>query len=144
MLCDVAPELANLRLSVSVLFTSDAQVHELNREWRDRDKPTNVLPIVGQLQIEERLQESTPDALLCPATEPEIDRVRLAVALMPIAPGATDSHHVEHSIEKSLVIVIVNLRHAETFYLSVTINAWLVDRLARLPLVFCLKAHQGF
>ncbi|MEL7197551.1 MAG: rRNA maturation RNase YbeY [Pseudomonadota bacterium] len=39
----VVPELGNCRLSVSVLFTSDAEVHTLNREWRDRDKPTNVL-----------------------------------------------------------------------------------------------------
>jgi probable rRNA maturation factor len=39
----VAPELANARLLVSVLFTSDAEVHALNREWRGRDKPTNVL-----------------------------------------------------------------------------------------------------
>ncbi|HWU03578.1 MAG TPA: rRNA maturation RNase YbeY [Novosphingobium sp.] len=38
-----APELANPRLLVSVLFTSDAEVHALNREWRERDKPTNVL-----------------------------------------------------------------------------------------------------
>ncbi|NBC88938.1 MAG: rRNA maturation RNase YbeY [Alphaproteobacteria bacterium] len=40
---EVARELANARLAVSVLFTSDEEVHELNREWRDRDKPTNVL-----------------------------------------------------------------------------------------------------
>ncbi|MGB3469741.1 MAG: rRNA maturation RNase YbeY [Erythrobacter sp.] len=39
----VAPELANARLMLSVLFTSDAEVHTLNREWRDRDKATNVL-----------------------------------------------------------------------------------------------------
>lgn len=39
----VAPELANPRLSTSLLFTSDAEVHALNREWRGRDKPTNVL-----------------------------------------------------------------------------------------------------
>ncbi|GAA4041380.1 rRNA maturation RNase YbeY [Parerythrobacter jejuensis] len=39
----VEPVLANARLETSVLFTSDAQVHQLNREWRDRDKPTNVL-----------------------------------------------------------------------------------------------------
>jgi probable rRNA maturation factor len=39
----VAPELANPRLSVSVLFTSDEQVHALNSAWRQRDKPTNVL-----------------------------------------------------------------------------------------------------
>jgi probable rRNA maturation factor len=38
-----APELANARLSASLLFTSDAEIHALNREWRGRDKPTNVL-----------------------------------------------------------------------------------------------------
>jgi probable rRNA maturation factor len=37
------PMLANPRLVASLLFTSDAEVHTLNREWRERDKPTNVL-----------------------------------------------------------------------------------------------------
>jgi len=37
------PELDNERLSASLLFTSDAEVHVLNREWRAKDKPTNVL-----------------------------------------------------------------------------------------------------
>lgn len=41
--CAVAPELANPRLTASVLFTGDAEVHQLNREWRAKDKPTNVL-----------------------------------------------------------------------------------------------------
>lgn len=40
---EVAPELRNTRLSVSILFTSDAEIHALNREWRERDKATNVL-----------------------------------------------------------------------------------------------------
>jgi probable rRNA maturation factor len=39
----VAPELANRRLAASLLFTSDDEIHALNREWRERDKPTNVL-----------------------------------------------------------------------------------------------------
>ena len=39
----LAPELDNPRLVTSVLFTSDEEIHALNREWRDRDKPTNVL-----------------------------------------------------------------------------------------------------
>ena len=39
----VAPELGNPRLSASLLFTSDREIHALNREWRERDKPTNVL-----------------------------------------------------------------------------------------------------
>ena len=39
----VAPELANPRLSASLLFADDAEIHALNREWRSKDKPTNVL-----------------------------------------------------------------------------------------------------
>lgn len=39
----VLPELANPRLECSILFTSDDAVHELNRDWREKDKPTNVL-----------------------------------------------------------------------------------------------------
>ncbi|VWX52849.1 rRNA maturation RNase YbeY [Novosphingobium sp. 9U] len=39
----VAEELAHPRLTASVLFTSDEDVHALNAEWRGKDKPTNVL-----------------------------------------------------------------------------------------------------
>ncbi len=39
----VEPALHNPRLTASVLFTSDEEVHALNREWRGKDKPTNVL-----------------------------------------------------------------------------------------------------
>ena len=39
----VAVELANPRLVASLLFTSDERVHDLNREWRGKDRPTNVL-----------------------------------------------------------------------------------------------------
>ena len=37
------PELANPQLSASLLFASDAEVRSLNREWRGKDRPTNVL-----------------------------------------------------------------------------------------------------
>ena len=36
----VAPELANPRLSSDLLFTSDAEIHSLNRGVRQRDRPT--------------------------------------------------------------------------------------------------------
>ena len=39
----VEPALANQRLSASLLFTVDEEIRVLNREWRTRDKPTNVL-----------------------------------------------------------------------------------------------------
>jgi probable rRNA maturation factor len=42
-LAKVVAQLANPRLSACILFTSDDEVHALNRQWRERDKPTNVL-----------------------------------------------------------------------------------------------------
>jgi probable rRNA maturation factor len=39
----IAAELANPRLSASLLFTGDEALHSLNKEWRGKDKPTNVL-----------------------------------------------------------------------------------------------------
>ena len=42
-LTPLAPELASPRLAASLLFTDDAEVQTLNREWRGKDKPTNVL-----------------------------------------------------------------------------------------------------
>lgn len=52
-LARVVPELDNPRLSASVLFTSDAEIHALNREWRERDKPTNVLsfPMLNRAEL---------------------------------------------------------------------------------------------
>ena len=60
-----APELANPRLSASLLFTSDAEVHALNRIWRQRDKATNVLSF-PMLEREEllALSEQGPPELL--------------------------------------------------------------------------------
>ncbi|XUU59788.1 rRNA maturation RNase YbeY [Erythrobacter sp. HA6-11] len=55
----VEPSLANERLVVSVLFTTDAEVHELNREWRKRDKPTNVLSF--PMLAAEELSQLAPD-----------------------------------------------------------------------------------
>lgn len=59
------PCLANPRLIVSLLFTSDAEVHTLNREWRQRDKPTNVLsfPMLERAQLESLAPEGPPEML---------------------------------------------------------------------------------
>lgn len=54
-----APELANPRLSTSLLFTSDEEVHTLNREWRGKDKPTNVLSF--PMLTREALLDLAPD-----------------------------------------------------------------------------------
>ncbi|MFC3173831.1 rRNA maturation RNase YbeY [Novosphingobium bradum] len=61
----VAPELGNPRLSASVLLTSDAEVHVLNREWRAKDKPTNVLsfPMIGREQLLDLPRDGAPEML---------------------------------------------------------------------------------
>jgi probable rRNA maturation factor len=57
--------LANSRLVASLLFTSDAEVHALNREWRERDKPTNVLsfPMLERAELESLAPEGPPEML---------------------------------------------------------------------------------
>jgi probable rRNA maturation factor len=64
-LVEVAPELDNPRLLASVLFTSDAEVHVLNREWRAKDKPTNVLsfPMLDREALLDLAPDGPPEML---------------------------------------------------------------------------------
>ncbi len=64
-LAQIAPELANPRLSASILFTSDAEIHSLNRDWRDRDKPTNVLsfPMLERTELLALAHHGPPEML---------------------------------------------------------------------------------
>jgi probable rRNA maturation factor len=39
----VAPDVDGGELAVAVLLTDDAAMREINKDWRDQDKPTNVL-----------------------------------------------------------------------------------------------------
>ena len=61
----IAPELANARLSASLLFTTDAEIHALNREWRQRDKATNVLsfPMLARDELLTLGAEGPPELL---------------------------------------------------------------------------------
>ncbi|MGN3973519.1 rRNA maturation RNase YbeY [Tsuneonella sp. SYSU-LHT278] len=61
----VAPELSGKRLSASVLFTSDEEVHALNREWRGKDRPTNVLsfPMLDRGDLVGLAPEGPPELL---------------------------------------------------------------------------------
>jgi probable rRNA maturation factor len=58
----VAPELGNPRLSASTVFTSDDEIHALNREWRQRDKATNVLsfPMLERSELLDLAPEGPP------------------------------------------------------------------------------------
>ncbi|HEY0044206.1 MAG TPA: rRNA maturation RNase YbeY, partial [Allosphingosinicella sp.] len=60
-------DLATSRLAaeVSVKFTTDAEVHALNAEYRDKDKPTNVLsfPMVEAEMLEVLVGAGAGEAL---------------------------------------------------------------------------------
>ncbi len=84
---DVAPELDNPRLSASVLFTSDAEVHTLNREWRAKDKPTNVLsfPMIPRELLLAMRRDGAPEllgdlALACETCTREAQEKGIALA----------------------------------------------------------------
>ncbi|MGB3740235.1 MAG: rRNA maturation RNase YbeY, partial [Pontixanthobacter sp.] len=56
---------ANPRLIVSILFTTDAQVLTLNREWRGKDKATNVLsfPMIARADLLALCAKGPPEML---------------------------------------------------------------------------------
>lgn len=62
---NVAPELGNKRLCASILFTSDEEIHALNKQWRQRDKPTNVLsfPMLERLDLVHLDPDGPPELL---------------------------------------------------------------------------------
>lgn len=61
----VAPELGHPRLCVSIVFANDAEVQELNREWRGKDKPTNVLsfPMLERAELLDLGNDGPPEML---------------------------------------------------------------------------------
>lgn len=61
----VEPALANQRLSASLLFTVDEEVRTLNREWRTKDTPTNVLsfPMLTRAELLALAPDGGPEML---------------------------------------------------------------------------------
>ena len=61
----VEPALSSPRLTASLLFTTDQEVHILNREWRGKDKPTNVLsfPMLEREDLLELGDHGPPEML---------------------------------------------------------------------------------
>lgn len=95
----IAPELTNERLTASLLFGDDAEVQVLNREWRTKDKPTNVLsfPMLARSQL-----------LALPSNGPEELLGDLALALETCAREAADKgvlleQHAAHLIVHGLL-----------------------------------------
>ena len=94
----VAPELANPRLSASLLFTSDAEIHALNREWRQRDKATNVLsfPMLARDELLELPADGPPELLGDVALAYETCECEAAEKGVPLADHAV--HLVVHGL----------------------------------------------
>ena len=93
------PLLANARLIVSLLFTSDAEVHALNREWRDRDKPTNVLsfPMLESAELAELAPDGPPVML------GDIALAHETCAREAAEKGVALEHHATHLIVHGLL-----------------------------------------
>lgn len=96
---DSEPLLANPRLVASLLFTSDAEVHVLNREWRTRDKPTNVLsfPMLGREELEGLSLDGPPVML------GDIALAHETCAREAAAKGVPLEHHGAHLIVHGLL-----------------------------------------
>ena len=77
---------------VSLLFTDDAAIHELNRTWRGRDGPTNVLSF-PQSRPRSRSQVSHPSSMLGDIVL-AYETVRGEAALE----GKPQEHHIAHLI----------------------------------------------
>jgi len=61
----VEPTLINERLTASLLFTTDEEVHALNKQWRHKDKPTNVLsfPMLERDDLLDLSKDGPPEML---------------------------------------------------------------------------------
>jgi probable rRNA maturation factor len=95
----VAPELAHPRLAASLLFTSDAEVHELNREWRGKDKPTNVLsfPMLERAELLGLAPDGPPEML------GDIALAAETCAREAAEKGVALEHHAVHLIVHGLL-----------------------------------------
>lgn len=95
----VEPALANQRLTTSLLLTTDEQVHDLNREWRGKDKPTNVLsfPMLERDELLALASEGPPEML------GDIALAHETCAREAAEKGVTLEHHTAHLIVHGLL-----------------------------------------
>ncbi|NVE94232.1 rRNA maturation RNase YbeY [Altererythrobacter lutimaris] len=119
--------LANERLIVSILFTTDTEVHELNREWRKRDKPTNVLSF--PMLTAEELSELAPDGP--PVMLGDIALAHETCASEAADKGITLANHASHLIVHGL-LHLAGHDHVETDAQAAAMEALEITALAKL------------
>ena len=124
---DVEPALANTRLLTSLLFTSDAEVHALNREWRERDKPTNVLsfPMLERDELLELAADGPPEML------GDIALAHETCAREAAEKGISLADHVTHLIIHGL-LHLAGHDHVDSDELAEKMEALEIAALAKL------------
>ena len=62
----VAPELAHDQLLVSLVLADDAEVQALNKQWRAKDAPTNVLsfPMLSRAEVLNAARDGAHEGML--------------------------------------------------------------------------------
>lgn len=95
----VAPELAHENLLVSVVLADDDEVHALNKQWRAKDKPTNVLsfPMIERADLLELAADGPPEMLGDIALAHETCAREAAEKNVPL------EHHAAHLIIHGLL-----------------------------------------
>lgn len=96
----VAPELACESMLVSLVLADDAEVHALNRQWRARDQPTNVLSFPMLSRDEVLRAGAQPDA---PAMLGDLILAHGVCAREAAAKGVPQSVHASHLIIHGLL-----------------------------------------
>lgn len=98
-LAGIAPELGNPRLTASLLFADDAEVHALNRQWRGKDRPTNVLsfPMLARAELLALAPEGPPELL------GDIALAHETCAREAADKGVSLEHHAAHLIVHGLL-----------------------------------------
>ena len=79
-------------LELSVVITDDETIHSLNQQWRNKDKPTDVLSFP--------LEEGTVD--------PRAFRGHLGDVVISAETAARQAHHYEHGFEAELRRLLVH------------------------------------
>ena len=119
--------LANPRLTASVLFTTDDEVHTLNREWRERDKPTNVLsfPMLTREELVELAGEGPPAML------GDIALAHETCAREAEEKGIALEHHAAHLVIHGL-LHLAGHDHVQTDAQAEAMEALEITALAKL------------
>ena len=125
----VAPELADEDMLVSVVLATDGDVHDLNRQWRAKDAPTNVLSF-PMLSREEVLRASNHRG--DPVMLGDVILAHETCTREAEAKGVSLSDHVSHLLVHGL-LHLAGHDHAENLQAD-AMEALEIDALARLSI----------